>query len=391
LHEPTIGLAMHHEVINEQRNAEGGLEVQRLYLLTDAEVEQHKRAGLARHGLENTLSEVHHVLSPSRGSVRGQHIITNAEGARLHASGEWLPPDINPDDPRLWRWIESGAELSEWVREGGLIVPGFAFAPTSGEREMEYLDPQWQRETLVRDPQIEIAKVGEWKAELLDANLTRGEPIQEVQRTTLNLQVGAGADDVYANNVSTFSDTGTFILFGLSDTIFDIACRFTSVTIPVGATIDTATSTFVSFNNASGTTVNTNIYCEDADDPAQITSHADFHGRTMTTAFTAWDSIAAWTGGTGYSTSDFTSAVQEYSDRAGRASGNAIQVFIKDDGSDVNALRWPATYEHASYTAPQLDIDYTVPPPKGAASSMAASGGLAGAGGLAGKGGGLAA
>ena len=383
---------MHHEVIDEQRNAEGGLEVQRLYLLTDAEVEQHKRAGLARHGLENALSQVHHVLSPSRSSIRGQHIITNAEGAMLHASGEWLPPDIDRDDPRLWRWIERGAELSEWVREGGLIVPGFAFAPTSGERPMEYLDPQWQRETLVRDPQIEIAKVGEWKANLLDAQLTRGEPIQAIQRTTLNLEVGAGADDVYANNTSTFGDTTAFIIGGHDGgTPFGSSCRFTSVTIPVGATIDTAVASFVSFNNASGTTVYTNIYCEDADDPAQVTSQADFVSRTMTTAFTAWDSIAAWTGGTGYSTPDFTSAVQEYSDRAGRASGNAIQMFWKDDSSSVGAFRLGAAYEHASYTAPQLDIDYTEGATRGAASSMAASGGLAGAGGIAGKGGGLAA
>jgi hypothetical protein len=382
---------MQQEVINEQRNAEGGLEVQRLYLLTDAEVEQHKRAGLARHGLENTLSEVHHVLSPSRGSIRGQHIITNAEGAMLHASGEWLPPNIDPDDPRLWQWIESGAELSEWVREGGLIVPSFGFAPTSGEREMEYLDPQWQRELLVRDPQIEIAKVGEWKANLLDAQLTRGEPIQTIQRTTLNLQVGALADDAYANNVSAFGNVTDFIFAGVtSGTAFSSSCRFTSATIPVGATIDTAVVLFVAKNDQSGTTVYTNIYCEDADDPAQITSFADFNARTMTSAFTAWDSIPAWTEGTGYSTPDFTSAVQEYSDRVGRSSGNAIQMFWRDDGSSSEAVRLAASYDHASYTAPQLDIDYTEGATRGAASSMAASGGLAGAGGLAGKGGGLA-
>jgi len=381
---------MHHEVINEQRNAEGGLEVQRLYLLTDAEVEQHKRAGLARHGLENVLSQVHHNLSPSRSSIRGQHIITNAEGARLHASGEWLPPDIDPDDPRLWRWIERAGDLSEWVREGGLIVPGFAFAPTSGERPMEYLDPQWQRETLVRDPQIEIAKIGEWKANLLDAKLTRGEPIQAIQRTTLNLAVGSNDDNNWTTGGLGFVGGGGFLIMGESGGSVHLSCRYTSATIPGGATIDTAVGTFTAFYSMTSTAVNSNLYCEDNDDPAQITSYADFNGRPLTTAFAAWDSIPSWTAGTDYSTPDFTSAVQEYSDRAGRSSGNAVLVFWRNDSSSANANRFVAGYEHATYAAAQLDIDYTYSSAHGV-SSLAASGGLAGAGGLAGKGGGLAA
>lgn len=384
---------MHHEVINEQRNAEGGLEVQRLYLLTDAEVEQHKRAGLARHGLENTLSQVHHVLSPSRSSVRSQHIITNAEGARLHASGEWLPPDIDPDDPRLWRWIERGGELSEWVREGGLIVPGFAFAPTSGERPMEYLDPQWQRETLVRDPQIEIAKIGEWKANLLDAKLTRGEPIQAIQRTTLNLAVGAGADDGYYRSSGAFdsADVSTFFGDG-SGTDNDSWYRCTSVTLPVGdTTIDTAVSEFVGYGTNSGTSCNTNIYCADEDNPAAPTDATEYNAVARTTAFTAWDNVATFENNVAGSTADFTSAVQEYTDRAGRASGNAILVFVEDDASSTNAVRYVATYENTSRAAPQLDIDYTfVAASRGVSSSLAAAGGIAGAGGLAGKGGGLA-
>ena len=385
---------MHHEVIDEQRNAEGGLEVQRLYLLTDAEVEQHKRAGLARRGLENVLSQVHHALSPSRSSIRSQNIITNAEGARLHASGEWLPPDINPDDPRLWRWIESGAELSEWVREGGLIVPGFAFAPTSGEREMEYLDPQWQRETLVRDPQIEIAKIGEWKAELLDAKLTRGEPIQAIQRTTLNLAVGAGADDGYYRDSGTFAPADDYTVFGHgSGTGMDTWYRCTSVTLPVGdTTIDTAVSEFVGYGTNSGTSCNTNIYCADEDNPAAPTDRWEYSALPQTTAFTAWDNIATFSDSVAGSTADFTSAVQEYTDRAGRASGNAILVMIVNDASTTDAIRYVATYENATRAAPQLDIDYTfVAASRGVSSSLAAAGGIAGAGGLAGKGGGLAA
>jgi hypothetical protein len=258
---------------------------------------------------------------------------------------------------------------------------------------MEYFDPQWQRETLVRDPQIEIAKIGEWKANLLDANLTRGEPIQEVQRTTLNLQVGAAADDVFViTTTSGFNPYPNFLFMGtVSTQSYSTACRFTSVTIPVSATIDTAVWSFTSSQTLSGVTVYSNLYCEDADNPAQITNISDWNSRTMTTALTAWDSIASWTAGTDYSSADFTSAVQEYSDRAGRASGNAIQTFWRNDGSSNNAYRRGASYENATYAAALLDIDYTVPPPKGAASSMAASGGLAGAGGLAGKGGGLAA
>jgi hypothetical protein len=256
---------------------------------------------------------------------------------------------------------------------------------------MEYLDPQWQREILVRDPQIEIAQIGEWKANLLDAKLTRGEPIQEVQRTTLNLQIGAYQDEGSRWNVSSFS-SGDNMPFGAGSggsPSFHLNNRFTSVTIPVGATIDTTTAEFNSNYSGSGTTVYTNIYCEDQDDPARVTSYSDFDGRTMTSAFTAWDSLPAWTNGTWYTSADFTSAVQEYSDRAGRASGNALTIFVKNDGSSTNALRYSTGYGVVTTRAAKLDIDYTYTPAHGV-SSLAASGGLAGAGGIAGKGGGLA-
>ena len=382
---------MHHEVINEQRNAEGGLEVQRLYLLTDAEVEQHKRAGLARHGLENTLSQVHHVLSPSRSAIRGQHIITNAEDAMLHASGEWMPPDLEREDPRLWQWVESGAGLSEWVREDGLVVSSFGFAPTSGEDEMEYLDPQWQRETLVRDPQIEIAQIGEWKAELLDDKLTRGEPIQEVQRTTLNLQIGAYQDESKRWGGSSWvSGDNLSVGYWSGAETHHISNRFTSITIPAGATIDTAVATFNARYTQSGAPVNTNINCEDQDDPARVSSYSDFDGRTLTTAFSAWDSVPTFSSGSWYASPDITSTVQEYSDRAGRASGNALQFFWKNDGSGTTSIRYSTSYGFSSSRAAKLDIDYTAAATNWGVSRAAGQGGLAGSGGLAGKGGGLA-
>jgi len=387
---------MHHEVINEQRNAEGGLEVQTLYMLSDSEAEQHKRAGLARHGLENILSQVHHVLSPSRSAIRGQHIITNAEDAMLHASGEWMPPDLEREDPSLWQWVESGAGLSEWVREDGLVVPSFGFAPTSGEDEMEYLDPQWRRETLVRDPQIEIAQIGEWKAELLDDKLTRGEPIQEVQLTTLNLQIGAYQDEGRRWGASSFS-SGDNLSFGAwtgGTPSYHVNNRFTSVTIPGSATIDSVTAQFNcrgggGFSNTTNT-IYTNLYCEDQDDPTRITSYSDFDGRTTTSAFTAWDSLPAWYNNNWYTSADFTSAVQEYSDRAGRASGNALTIFVKNDGSSATALRYTTSYGFSSSRAAKLDIDYTAAATNWGVSRAAGQGGLAGSGGLAGKGGGLA-
>jgi len=181
---------------------------------------------------------------------------------------------------------------------------------------------------------------------------------------TLNVSVTASTDDGYYASVSgtTFSATATFLNLGVAGggVIYGTWMRFLNVTIPQGSTISSAVITFVSSIGATGTVCNVKINCEDADNPVVPTTAADARSRARTSN-TLWSSIGSWTTGTSYATPNFSASLQTVINRVGFASGNAIQVFIEDNGSTTGAIRQPASWDHTTRAEPALDITYTDP------------------------------
>jgi hypothetical protein len=337
---------MRYELIGEQRTDDGALEIETLWTRDD----------------QSELTRVHHILSPSRSATRGQRIIRNAQGAMLHASGEWLPPDIAPDDLRLWRYIADGSDASTWVRIGGEQFGAFGFVPTSGERpDPEFFDPQWQREEFVRDPADEISKIAEWKALALDAQLTRGEPIRKRQRTTVNLQVGAGLDDGFRETgTDLFQDTQTFTSFGTGSgaAVRKEWARFTSVAIANAATIDLANFVYTGLFGET-TAVEFKSRANDIDDAVAPTSNAEYDALTLTTAGVDWDFSTTWTDNSEFTSVDIKTVIQEVVDRGSWASGNALMTMMQNDQGAANRRRSPHSYENDTAAAPKLNVDFT--------------------------------
>lgn len=194
---------------------------------------------------------------------------------------------------------------------------------------------------------------------------------------TLNLQVGASADDVYHRledgTTHSFSTNNTILYSGRYDTTPDFryggVCRFSNVTIPQGSTIDSAELTITATANNSATVVRTNIACEDVDNADTIDDDAEYDALSLTTPV-AWDEIGAWTTDTEYTSPAIASAVEIVTDRGGWSSGNALNVDWRDDDSDSGAgrRRRGYSYDGDSAKAPKLDIDYTaavgVTPPR---------------------------
>lgn len=175
---------------------------------------------------------------------------------------------------------------------------------------------------------------------------------------TFSGPVTAGGDDGHISTTA-FSNTASAFNFGsLSSVKRDCWIRFTSVTIPQGSTVSAATVDYYANATLTGTTCNCTIYCNDEDDAAAPTDRADYEAKSVTTANTAWNSIPTQTSGVQYTTADFTSAAQEVLDRAGWASGNAMMVLIKNNGSSASAMRGASSYESAA-TEPYLNITYT--------------------------------
>jgi hypothetical protein len=179
---------------------------------------------------------------------------------------------------------------------------------------------------------------------------------------TLDLQVNASANDV------TRWDPGFDIMDNLlcghdgAQTISS-AMRFTNVTIPQGATITAAYLTLYTEpvnNPGSGITVNTNIYAENSDNAAQITSNADYDSRALTSP-EAWNGIPAWAVNSSYNSQSIISVIQAVVSRPGWTSGNAIHILWKDNASSSGAWRRCYSYNFSTIKAPKLHIEYNCP------------------------------
>lgn len=178
--------------------------------------------------------------------------------------------------------------------------------------------------------------------------------------TTLNLQVGASSDDGIERRSDgvVASIQGFWRCFSNTtlSSAFDGLCRFTSVTVPKGATIDAADCTLL-MNDITQDDADLSIFCEDTDDAATMGSGTnDLTNRTRTTASTAW--VQSSIGLISVTTPDIASAVQEVVDRAGWASGNALAVYFRAR-TDLIAELEVVSYDASTIDAAKLDIDYT--------------------------------
>ncbi len=175
---------------------------------------------------------------------------------------------------------------------------------------------------------------------------------------TVDVQVGTGDDDGYWGNGYSRTSVNTFAGKFTTNPRHAFA-RFTSVTVPVGATIDVAyfSAYFVS-HAKDGTGVHTDLHLEDEDDPGFITSEADGDARVTTTAKTAWDDV---NGAAAVVQSDsVVDVVQEIVDRGGWNSGQAMQLLWKEDGTGTDdKYYWIDAYEQVRADHISLHIEYT--------------------------------
>lgn len=176
--------------------------------------------------------------------------------------------------------------------------------------------------------------------------------------TTTSVTYTCTSGDLYGNDV-VFLNTAGQIGFGgggAGETAYKAWVPFT-VNLRNRFKIYSATLKMVASSNKSGTTCKAKFGCEAADNPSAPANWAGLNARTLTTAYTQDDNVAAWTEGTEY-TVDITSAVQEVLNRAGWASGQTMAVLIVDNTSSTGASREFASSENASYTEAKLEIAY---------------------------------
>ena len=115
--------------------------------------------------------------------------------------------------------------------------------------------------------------------------------------------------------------------------------RFPSVTVPVGATISSAYVKFTAIgSNGNITVCNLNCHFNDADNAVAPTDLNEFDALSLTSAV-AWDAVPVWVDDVQYDTPELKTILQGVIDRGGWASGQAVQIIVKDNESDSGAER----------------------------------------------------
>jgi len=172
--------------------------------------------------------------------------------------------------------------------------------------------------------------------------------------TTFNSAVAASSDDAMENG-STGAINRTAGQNYLDATYSHNGLRFLNVTIPQGATINSA-SLDLEVTSTTYDDPDLNIHAQAADDPATFSTTAtDISSRSRTTAKTQWTATGIGSGAK--SSPDLKSVIQEIIDRPGWVSGNSLIAILVNRGS-AN-FRYYAYENASSKPPPELTIDYT--------------------------------
>ena len=308
------------------------------------------------------------LLNNHKAQIRTNHqrVLKGPSGGMMHVSGvEVLADDLEAFmlGSEWYRWVDKDRQ-GRWVDNRNRRLAPFLFpaAPWAGGLNEE-LDPQWQREAFTV---TEATQIDDCIKRYLDRAAIKGWT-GDRRGTTLNLQVGASADDA-RESFTLMSIVATTFNADTQDSHFH-GFRWRNVTIANAATINSAILT-VFISDAALDEPRHNLWADDVDDAAIFTTtDSDISGRTKTTAVDNWDDTALGTT-TGFTQwgaieigeaggHDLSPLVQEIVDRALWASNNSIAMF--DTPSAAGTVRDLGInfYDNDTTQAAKLDTDYT--------------------------------
>lgn len=183
---------------------------------------------------------------------------------------------------------------------------------------------------------------------------------------TFTYPIITGDDDVAeVQSNGTILQDWSYIYLGfdtLNSILVDGGFRFQDVTIPQGATINSA---HVEFRAYAGSGTNTlTLQAEDSADAAPFTgSSHEVSSRTFVTGSVSWPLPSSWCCGNTHQTPDISTLIQPIVDRADWSGGNSMVIYAQTPST--TATHRVRTYDYGSSSAAKLVVDYdwTAPPP----------------------------
>jgi hypothetical protein len=184
-------------------------------------------------------------------------------------------------------------------------------------------------------------------------------PIEDA--TEVDEQVGASADDgygVYWDGGAFYNDTTPLKAGTYDGDEFDSFFRFSSVTIPNGATIGTSYVQCKAEYDGLGSP-ELKLDFEDNSDPSAPSDKDDLAGRTRTGQGVDWDSV--WTEENWEQSPSLTDLIQWLVNKYDYSNGKAMLALLDNDRAATGTHRnWAYSYEAGDHTrGAKLHIEYT--------------------------------
>lgn len=176
--------------------------------------------------------------------------------------------------------------------------------------------------------------------------------------TDFTTQIITGTDDAEEFTTGVVSTSAIDLDF-FQNTFDWFGLRFQSVTIPNGATINSAVIVFTAQATSTGPVANSiTIYGEDEDTTTTFAETTNnISNRTTTTQSVSWAAEQSWIRNVTFESPDLSAIVQEIVDRASWASGNHLSILMDQTGQSNDRDAW--AFDGAPGKAPVLQITYT--------------------------------
>lgn len=150
---------------------------------------------------------------------------------------------------------------------------------------------------------------------------------------TISIPVATGSDDAEESSNGSMSVTSSDLELVYDGSNQKVGMRFQNVTIPQGATIESA---YVEFNVDEVNIGSTDLtfYGEDIDNsPTYLNIVGNISSRTKTTASVDWDNVPSWLiTNTKQQSPDLSSIIQEIVDRNGWVEGYSLSIIVNGTG-----------------------------------------------------------
>jgi len=178
---------------------------------------------------------------------------------------------------------------------------------------------------------------------------------------TVEYQVSASEDDVYATNNSLQNLSSDYLKVGLclfaEPPYYISGMIFRNVNIPQGTEIISARLKIYSHDNRLDDIIYGKVEAEAADDAESLGGSRNIGSLPMTGASVNWDHYEPWVENTWYESPDIAGVIQEVIDRAGWSANNSLTILYGTRNNE-GGYRSFSSYDRGVDLAPKLEITY---------------------------------